>query len=274
MNTPHFGTPLATFFATSRGQQALNALSAFTVIALALGEGPLSLVSTLIRIFGKGDRALGIEVPLFDQSIASLLGLVDEARGVELRAYLKAIAGDQGAVIQLSPEAMDLVAAGFADRPGVRYRCTVAMSPAPTLGNWARMTGHPLRASSLALFTALHHITAQVDRRYPCTPAQAAPGSQQAAVAEAVDQELARVFASVPTAKANDGIVPIRSQLWGELAWAGYGDHLDVLGHYRDVTPEPDPKLQHHDWLTSGSKFDDAQFSALMDAIASGILAS
>ncbi len=54
--------------------------------------------------------------------------------------------------------------------------------------------------------------------------------------------------------------------------WAGLGDHLDVLGHYHDVTPEERVELRHHDWLASGSKFDDAHFAALMDAIAEGML--
>jgi hypothetical protein len=54
--------------------------------------------------------------------------------------------------------------------------------------------------------------------------------------------------------------------------WTGLGDHLDVLGHYDDATPEEKLEQRHHDWLTSGSKFDDAHFDSLMDAIAAGML--
>jgi triacylglycerol lipase len=60
MNTPHYGTPLATFFATAKGQQALYALSAFTIIALSLGERPLAVASVLMGIIGRGDYALGL----------------------------------------------------------------------------------------------------------------------------------------------------------------------------------------------------------------------
>jgi hypothetical protein len=81
-----------------------------------------------------------------------------------------------------------------------------------------------------------------------------------------------RSLGTSPDLHANDGIVPIRSQIWGRLAWAGLGDHLDVLGHYDDKTPEKEVALRHHDWLTSGSAFDDAAFNALIDAVAKGML--
>jgi triacylglycerol lipase len=266
MNTPHFGTPLATFFATTRGQQALYLLSAFTVVGLALGSRPLGLASALLRLFGQGDQVLGFELPILNRSVDTVLGLVDDVRGEEIRAFLRAVQSDQGAVIQLSPEAMDLMAAGFPDRDGVVYQSTVSMSPAPSLKNWFTTVGHPLQATSLGLFTALHHITAQVDHRYPCSPEKAA--------LEAADHQLRSAFGERPTLHSNDGIVPVHSQLWGKTIWAGFGDHLDVLGHYRDKTPENDRSLRHHDWLTSGSRFDDAHFESLMDAIATGILAA
>ena len=66
--------------------------------------------------------------------------------------------------------------------------------------------------------------------------------------------------------------MPVRSQLWGTLAWAGLADHLDVLGHYHDGAHEKSPELRHHDWLTSGSSFEAPQFAQLMDAIARGML--
>jgi hypothetical protein len=74
-------------------------------------------------------------------------------------------------------------------------------------------------------------------------------------------------------------VVPIRSQIWGKLVWAGYGDHLDVIGHFRDTTPAAAAKADgavppHFDWLHSGSDFDRARFASLVDAIAEGALSS
>ena len=168
MNTPHYGTPLAGFFATANGQRVLYALSAFTFIGLSLGARPLAAASLLIAVVGRSDRAIGIKLRLMDRSVDSLLGLVDEARSPEVRAYLDAMKDDQGAMLQLSPESMDLVVAGFEDRPGVAYQSTASMAPTPTPRSWIRTLGHPWYTISLALFTALHAITSRHGKRYPC----------------------------------------------------------------------------------------------------------
>jgi triacylglycerol lipase len=274
MNSPHYGTPLASFFATAKGQQALYALSAFTVVGLSLGARPLAVASALISILGRGDRALGLTLPILDRSVKSLVSLVDDARSPDVRAYLKAIKEDQGAMVQLSPEAMDLMVAGFEDRPGVRYQSTASMSPAPAARLWMRTAGHPWQALSLALFTALHGITARHDPRYPCAPLPKSASIGAATAVDVTEAMLTSALGASPDLAANDGCVPIRSQLWGTLVWAGLGDHLDVLGHYRDQTPEERLELRHHDWLSSGSRFDDASFEALMDAVAKGMLES
>lgn len=280
MNTPHYGTPLASFFATSKGQQVLYALSAFTVIGLSIGARPLALASVLIGILGRGDRAIGLTIPVLDKAVESLLALVDDVRSPDVRTYLKAIKDDQGAMLQLSPEAMDLMVAGFADREGVAYQSTASMSPGASPRKWIRTILHPWQAASLALFTALHVITSNFDKRYPCGAIPADPrGEGQAPAGDegtrangATEDVLQRAFGCSPDLHANDGCVPLRSQLWGTLAWAGLGDHLDVLGHYRDESPDPRVDRRHHDWLTSGSHFDDAHFEQLMDAIANGML--
>jgi pimeloyl-ACP methyl ester carboxylesterase len=280
MNTPHYGTPLASFFATNRGQQVLYALSAFTVIGLSVGARPLALMSMLIGTIGRGDRIIGIPIPVLDKSVDSVLAVVDDVRSPDVRTYLKAIKEDQGAMLQLSPEAMDLMVAGFEDRPGVAYQSTASMSPGASPRKWVRSLMHPWQAASLALFSALHVITSSFDKRYPCGAIPADPrgegrgpsGVEGTTGTDATEAVLRRAFGCSPDLHANDGCVPIRSQLWGNVVWAGLADHLDVLGHYRDETPEVRIELRHHDWLTSGSHFDDTHFEALMDAITNGML--
>ena len=272
MNTPHFGTPLAAFFATSKGQRVLHALSAFTIIGLSLGRQPLAVASMLIEMVGRGDHVIGLELHLMDKLVDSLVGMLDEARSPEVRAFLDAIKDDQGAVLQVSPEAMELMVAGIADRPGVVYQSTATMAPTPSVKKWLGTLLSPWQTTSLTLFTTLHGITSRFDERYPCAEMSGDPEKGVAFAGEATEAMLAQRLGKAPDLLANDGIVPLRSQLWGTLVWAGLGDHLDVLGHYRDDRPAGGTELPHHDWLTSGSAFGPADFEALMGAVASGML--
>jgi triacylglycerol lipase len=274
MNTPHYGTPLASFFTTASGQRALGLLSALTVIALSFGSPPLAVARAVVAAFVGVDRSLGLKVEILDRATASLLHLLDDVRGGDLRQYVDEIAGDQGAMVQLMPEAMDLFIAGVEDRPGVAYRSTASMAPPPSARGLLPELLHPWSAMSGAVFATLYAITSRFDHRYPCAAQNAGTDSEAL---------LARVFGRAPGARANDGAVPTRSQIWGRLVWAGYGDHLDVLGHFRDETPaggqarEATQELEGHsphvDWLYSGSAFGRPEFESLMDAVAAGITA-
>jgi triacylglycerol lipase len=272
MNTPHFGTPVAGFFATAKGQHVLAALSVLTVAGLTIGAQPLAAASAILAVVRGVDSALPFKVGILDRSIASIVGLVDDARSPEVRTFLRAIEDDQGSMLQLSPESMDLVVAGFADRPGVVYQATASMVPAPKPRRWLEQFGHPWRAVSLSLFFALHRLAAQHDDRYPC----AAMWAGAPFAGDETEAFVTNAIGTSPTLEDGDGIVPFRSQLWGTVVWAGFADHLDVLGHYRDDRDAGAvaPALRHHDWLTSGSDFNATQFAALVDAIARGMLAA
>jgi hypothetical protein len=261
LSTPHYGTPLAAFFATVSGQRMLYALTALTFIALSFGAPPLAAASALVLALGRIDRALGIELRVLDRTTDALLRVLDDARSREVRDYLEAIKEDQAALVQLTPEAMDLFQAGIEDRPGVLYQSTASMAPAPTPIGWVRTIVRPWVTVSHSIFAALYGITSRYDERYPC----AAPNA-----GEANEEVLARAFGRAPGARANDGVVPVRSQIWGRVVWAGYADHLDVLGHFHDETPES----EHNDWLTSGASFDRASFEALTTALAAGMAAA
>jgi hypothetical protein len=209
----------------------LNAVSALTVIGLSLGAPPLAAASALVEAIGRLDRTLGVELRLLDRTTDALLKALEPATSHEVRSYLDAIRRDQGAVIQLTPEAMDLFQAGIEDRPGVHYACACAQAPPPSPAKLARSFAGPWRAISSAIFTTLYGITARYDERYPCASPE---------IPEEAEAVLARAFGKAPGARANDGVVPVLSQVWGRVAWAGYADHLDVLGHFPGaVTPRP-----------------------------------
>lgn len=260
INAPHYGTPLANFFATLSGQRMLYAMSAFTIAALTLGAPPMAAASAVVVAIGTADRALGLELRALDRATDAMLRMLDDAPRKEIRNFLDAIRKDQGSVIQLTPEAMDLFQAGIENRPGVRYQSTVSMAPPPSAKRYMRSLSGAWSAASATIFAALWRITARCDERYPC----AAP------VDENVERALLSSFGHLPDLRASDGVVPVRSQVWGDVVWAGYGDHLDVLGHFKDT----DADGEHRDWLCSGAEFSNAKFHEMMDAIADGMLRS
>ncbi len=265
LNAPHYGTPMASFFSTVQGQRWLYVLSALTYVALVVGAPPLSIASTLLVAMRQLQGVLGLDVRLLDRVAESLLRVVDDARSDEIRNFIESILNDQGAVIQLMPESMDLFRAGINDRPGVRYQCVATMAPPPNPKGFFRSLKNPWETLSTAIFAAQYSITSRYDERYPCA-------------ARDVDDEAEAVFqrsvSRVPGARANDGVVPTLSQVWGHLVWAGYADHLDVLGHFRGRNAEMSAKGRHNDWLISGSEFNEEKFKTMMSRVADGIVAS
>ncbi len=257
MNTPHYGTPLASFFATVSGQRLLYVLSALTVMALKLGAPPLAITSSFVAAFGRIDRVLGFEVRLIDRITETIVRALDDASSRDLRAYLGGLRDDQGGIIQLSPESMELFCLAVEDNADVFYQSTASYAPAPGVRHWARSLASPWTSPSATIFTTLYQLTAMPHRMYPCEP----PGTEWNGI-------LIDKLGQVPPPLANDGIVPFRSQLWGKLVWAGQGDHLDVVGHFAGDRRGN----EHVDWLSSGAKFDRPRFDELIDAIVLGIL--
>ena len=253
VNAPHYGTPLATFFATAKGQQLLYAVTALTVSALKLGAPPLSLASALVASLGRTSDVLGLELALVDRATEQMARVLDDAASRDLRDWLRQVRDDQGGVVQLMPEAMDLFQAGVEDRPGVRYQCVASYAPRAGVRDWVGSVRSPWAAASALLFRSLHAVTSNHDDRYPC------------AAAEGTAPLFAKMLGHVPERSANDGVVPLSSQLWGEPLWIGQGDHLDVVGHF----PGPEG---HRDWLCSGSHFTLERFDAMLDRIVDGML--
>lgn len=255
MNTPHYGTPLATFFATAKGQQLLYAVSALTVTALKLGAPPLAAASALVAALGSTGNNSGFEIRMVDNITDNLSRALDEAANRDLRDWLRQVRDDQGGVVQLMPEAMDLFIAGVEDRPGVRYQCVATYTQSTGVTDWLRAMRSPWSAVSAALFNLLWRVTAVQDERYPCAPPEGAT------------EILHRMIGEVPDTTASDGVVPLSSMFWGEPIFVGMGDHLDVVGHF----PGPGG---HNDWLCSSARFDLQRFDTMMDRVVDGMLAS
>lgn len=256
INTPHYGTPLATFFATAKGQQLLYAVSAITVTALKLGAPPLAAASALVAALGRSSANNGgVEGALIDNVTSGVSRALDEAANRALRDWLALVRDDQGGVVQLMPEAMDLFEAGVEDRPAVLYRCCASYAPPAGPGHYVRTIRTPWGAVSAVLFRLMQQVTSVQDDRYPCAPA--------GGVHDRFDGLLR---GELPPDDANDGVVPLSSMFWGKPIWIGQGDHLDMVGHF------PGPE-NHNDWMRSGASFDIDRWDDLMDRVFEGICA-
>jgi triacylglycerol lipase len=257
LNTPHYGTPLAAFFATKSGQAMLYAVTALTVTGLKLGAPPIAAASALMAALGRVSGA--IELSVVERTSEAIIKVLDETSSRDLRAFLRQIRDDQGAVIQLTPEAMDLFQASVQDRPGVRYQCVASYAPRGGVRQLVSAFTSPWSAISAGIFAALYKITAAEDPRYPCH-----------ARTKAQDDAVRTLLAELPPETENDGVVPLYSQLWGDIVWVGRADHLDVVGHFRGRKGSGD--TGNVDWLRSGAGFDENRFDTVMDRIFDGML--
>jgi triacylglycerol lipase len=254
LNTPHYGSPGGAFFATNQGQLMLYAVSALTVAALNLGSPPLAASSLLVVALSRTHELSGFDLRLVDRILDALRKVLDRKPREELEEWLRQIRDDQGAIAQLMPEAMDLFQAGVEDRPGLRYQCVATYAPPRRARRMMGDLRRPWLPVSAGLFHVLYRVAAGENPRYPFAPPDGG------------DSTIRRVLGSLPPRDANDGMVPLRSQLWGELVWCGKADHLDVVGHF-DGPPD------HSDWLCSGSRFRRRQFDEMMDRVVEGMIA-
>jgi len=256
LNTPHYGTPLAAFFTTVAGTRLLYAISLLTVTTLSIGAPPLSAFSSLLAAIASVDDALGIDVHLVDRATDLVLRFIGERGRGEVHEWLDEIRQDQGGIVQITPEAMDVFNAATEDGPGIFYASLASAAPPPRPVRLASRIRSPYAALSATLFSTLYKVVARAPERYPY--ATATPAAAEL-VHAGVEHELDSAM--------NDGIVPTASMLWGELVWAGKGDHLDVVGHFRDDSGDA-----HVDWLASGANFGRYRFRTMTDAIARVLL--
>jgi len=252
VNTPHYGSPVASYFATVSGTRVLYALSLLTVISLTLGEPSLAIFSRLLAGIGGVDAFLGGDLKLVSRLTDGILRFVDRDGREEISQFLGKVRVDQGAIVQIMPEAMDLFNAVAEDRQGVRYGSVATAAPPPRSLRIARRLRSPYAMLTAAMFSTLYQFAGQRSRMYP----YAKPTPRELDLLKVgIDHEIGDSI--------SDGIVPTLSMLWGELLWAGEADHLDVIGHFHD---DGDPAV-HVDWITSGSRFTRQRFGAMLDAI-------
>ncbi|HYU16947.1 MAG TPA: hypothetical protein VEL05_12770 [Candidatus Acidoferrum sp.] len=251
VSAPHYGTPLATFFTGMFGQKLLRIFSLATVAILRQGRLPISLMARVGATMARLGLAGSQTESLLDHLEAELLGRIDAEEREPIEQFLRDIGSDQGLLPQLTPDGIDLFNATAEDRPGVRYGCVVSKGKRPRLTHHLALGPRPTRQATFLLYEFLHRKTGNSSTERLPRPSAA----QRAA--------LLRLLGSLPRPDDSDGVVPTYSQLWGEVIYAAQGDHLDLIGHFRDEQASP----PHHDWLETGSGFERRNFEALWNAV-------
>jgi hypothetical protein len=249
--TPHHGTPLANHFVTVQGQTLLLVLSALATSGQ--GRGTILAAAKAIALVARLDDWIGRTEGPLDRIAETLLRKIRFDRHDPAWAYLGEIERDQGAVLQLTPEGIDLFDAAVSDKRGIDYGCVVAGVPKPREEFKLKELLDPEYVVLRALFRLLHGLTARPHPRYPYPKPT-----------KAVQRQLDRGLGFKATPQISDGIVPTLSQLHGRVLHVARADHLDLVGHYTLAGGSAN-------WLPSGAGFTPEAFDATWEAVAAAI---
>jgi len=251
VSTPHYGTPLAGFFGSTMGRPLLGVLATAFVVLLRRGKLPLSAALKLGELVARFDNVLGQRRTILDEVYQHLLSDFGTRRQ-EIIDYLEAVSSDQSLIFQLTAAGCDVLNAATGDPDQARYGCVVTRSPAPRLRHMLGLRQRDVYARAMhGVYAALYTIAARSAETW------------LPLLAPLQELRLRELFGDVPSLEANDGIVPTRSQVWGEVIDAVESDHLDLVGHYG-----------HHgeavasDWLPSGSGFSSEVFERTWSKVA------
>jgi hypothetical protein len=252
VTTPHHGTPLANHFITVHGQTLLLILSALATTGQ--GRGAILAAAKALALVARVDDWLGrTETPL-DRIAESLLRKIRFDRRDPVWKYLGEIERDQGAVLQLTPEGIELFDAAVTDRAGIDYGCVVSGVPKPREQFRIKEFMDPEYLAMRSLFRLLHALTAKPHPRYPYPKPS-----------KSTQRLLDRRLGFKATPGISDGIVPTLSQLHGRVLHVARADHLDVVGHYTLAGGSSG------NWLPSGAGFTREALDATWEAVAAAI---
>lgn len=255
VNTPHHGTPLANHFVTVQGQTLLLVLSALATS----GQGRRAILAAAkaVAMVARLDDCVGRDEGPLDRIAAGVLRRMRFDRSDPVWKYLGEIERDQGAVLQLTPEGIELFDAAVSDRAGIDYGCVVAGVPKPRERLNMKELVDPEYIALRALFRLLHVLTATPHPRYPYPKPS-----------RATQRLLDRGLGFVASPGISDGIVPTLSQLHGRVLHVARADHLDIVGHFTLAGGSSG------NWLPSGAGFTREAFDATWDAVAAAIARS
>lgn len=262
--TPHHGTPLATFFhQDKRGETMLRLLSIFTLFALRRNSPFKVLAFRLFYEISRAGDSLGFGKTLPDL-IAHMLADLPPEEYRTLTTYLDQLSTDQGLIRELMPDYLEGFNRDTPDVPGVRYGSVVTGAQPPSAEGWSEaVLGNPQpNLTDLLSLRLLDPEPQMIYGAYSYLYLKATQGLDALHAPVPSDAQATLLRNTLGNVYPNlcDGIVPTRSQVWGELLHVARADHLDVLGHF-------DEPPGYVSWLKSGSHFRRTQFEALWQRV-------
>ncbi|MGM0597170.1 MAG: esterase/lipase family protein [Myxococcota bacterium] len=254
ISTPHYGTPLANYFTTIQGKHLLQILS--LLATKSGGKHLVFMAAKILSMVAKLDDWTGRRETFLDELSNKLLNKMSLKKNDPLFGFLEEIASDQGAIIQLTPEGMNLFNAAVSMKPEISYNSIITATSAPSITDMIKNLQDTQSAVTGSLFLWLQLLAGREHRHYPY------PYPDEERMKQ-INKEHNFIF----NKRANDGIVPALSQIYGEKIFAVKSDHLDVVGQFQDAQGN-----KHSDWLPSGSGFDKTRFIETWQQVASFIL--
>jgi triacylglycerol lipase len=252
ISTPHRGTPLAEIFLRVEGQKLLRLIGLLSVYGLRVAGRPLASALSLGRLLKRIDELVSLRESALDAVYQLLADPLSSDRVEPLERFFAAVRQDQSLLRQLRPQAM----IGFETRvranAKVRYASVMTRARPPGLRGPVEIGLDPVAQISHALYQGLYRLCATADPSSLATPDEV----QRHALVER--------YGKVPTAQANDGLVPTRSQLHGSVIHVARADHHDVIGYFDDRKHDP----PHLDWVATGSGFRRPDFERLWTDVA------
>jgi len=162
--TPHFGTPLSNFFTTFQGRQLLRLLA---VLANSKrGRQSIFVASQLVSLVARLDDVLGRTDTFLDRISNQLLRHMTLDPNDPIWLFLDRLSQDQGAILQLTPEGMDLFQSAVIDRKGVSYASILTATPRP-FSRRPHNIATPNRIAMWLVFMTLYGITSKKQRISP-----------------------------------------------------------------------------------------------------------
>ncbi|MFV8754294.1 esterase/lipase family protein [Nannocystaceae bacterium ST9] len=256
VSTPHHGTPLAALLERIEGQKLLRLIGLLGVHGLRFAGRPLVSALAIGRLLGRLDELVLLRESALDRAYALLVDPLSRDRLAPVEDFAAAVRRDQTLIRQLRPSAM----AGFSDHyrldPRIVQGCVLTRARPPGLRGPVEVGLDPVGQLSHAIYQGLYRLCST---QRPETQPEPTPSQRARLIAE---------YGKVPTSKANDAMVPTRSQLHERVVHVARADHHDVIGYFDD--PDHDPP--HIDWVVTGSGFRRPGFERLWTAVADHIV--